>query len=187
MAWIEAFDLAGVDISSPGVADYTRGAIVQWGVGQGWSQNRIESELRNNGVGLQASAQRQLIQAEQERQQAGPGATQLGIDYSTGELLMPEPPETWTGQYVHQVTMTTRMREDDGSYTLSTRTVGIKASTPLTPSQAVNAAFDVITPQPGETGSPDSPAPGDVILSQLTGIWYDTQGRKVPQSFSGVA
>lgn len=187
MAWIEAFDLAGVDISSPGVADYARGAIIQWGVGQEWSQNRIEAELRNNGVGLQATQQRKLIQAEQDRQDARLTSTQLSVDYSTGELIAPEPPANWTGQYVHQVTMTTRSLEDDGSYTLSTRTVGIKASTPLTPSQAVNAAFDVITPQEGETGSPDSPAPGDVVLSQLTGIWYDTQGRNVPRSVFGVA
>lgn len=180
MAWIEAFDLAGVDISSPGVADYTRGAIVQWGVGQGWSQNRIEAELRNNGVGLQASVQRNLIQAEQARVQAGPGSAQLGIDYSSGELLAPEPPANWTGQYVHQVTFTTRTLQDDGSYELNDRTVGVKSSIPLTPAQAVNAGFDVISQAPAsETGTP-SPTLQNVVLSQLTGIWYDTQGRNLP-------
>jgi hypothetical protein len=187
MSWVEAFGLGGVDVSNPGVADYSRGAIIQWGVGQGFSQNRIESELRGAGVGIQASVQRGLIQAEQARQGASLESTQLAMDYSTGTLLGGVTPENWTGQYVHQVTMTYQEQTGPRAYELHDRTVGLKSSVPLTPSQAIEAAFDIITPEPGEPGTPNAPDLSQVIMSQLTGVWYDTQGRNIRSATSTVA
>lgn len=177
MSWVEAFGLAGVDVSSPGVADYSRGAIIQYGVGQGWSQNRIEAELRSAGVGLTAMQQRNMIQAEQARQGASATSAQLPVDYSTGELLGAEPPANWTGQYVHQVTMTYREGAGPGIYELHTRTMGIKSSVPLSPWQASDASLGLLEQNPE---SPNLPQQAQVLATQLTGVWYDTLGRDVP-------
>jgi hypothetical protein len=179
MAWIEAYGLAGVDVSTPGVADYTRGAIAQWGVGQGLSGNQILNLFQDNGVGIRRSLGQSLIATEQQRQAAHLTSTELAVDYSTNSILGGSVPENWNGQFVHQVTMTYRETVASGSYELHTRTVGIKAGTPLTPFSAIEAARNVITPQPGETGSPDMPLPDQVLMSQLTGTYYDTQGRGV--------
>jgi hypothetical protein len=180
MAWIEAYGLAGVDVSTPGVADYTRGAIAQWGVGQGLSGNQILNLFQDNGVGIRRSLGQDLIATERQRQAASLSSTALNVDYSTSSIVNATPPANWTGQFVHQVTMTYRDTVAPGAYELHTRTIGIKAGTPLTPFSAVEAAMNVITPQAGETGSPDMPLPAQVIMSQLTGTYYDTQGRNLP-------
>jgi hypothetical protein len=180
VSWVEAFGLAGVDVSSPGVADYTRGAIAQWGVGQGMSANAILGEFRNAGVGIQRQQGLELVRGEQERQSTSGTSVQLGMDYSTGELVGAEPPVNWTGQYVHQVTLIYREKVGDNAYELHDRTVALKSSVPLTPSQAIEAAYDYWTPEPGEPGTPNAPDLSQAIMTQLTGVWYDTQGRNLP-------
>jgi len=187
VSWVEAFNLAGVDVSTPGVADYTRGSIITWGVSQGWSNNRIQREISSLGIGISVGQLDPMVRAERSRQGANLTSTQLGMDYSAGSLVAPEPPDNWTGQYVHQVTMVYREAVGANQYELHTRTVGLKSSVPLTPSQATQAAFDIMTPELGEPGTPDMPDMAQVLTSQLTGIWYDTQGRAIPTAQGGVA
>jgi hypothetical protein len=190
MSWSGFFADYGLDASDPGVSSYVRGAIIQDLVGEGASANSIIGVLQGEGISVRRQTALQMIKAEQERQQAGGTSAQLGIDYSTGELLPGEPPANWTGQYVHQVTATYRTMGENGAYELHIATKGIKSSIALTPLQATNAAMDIFETPP-EEGVPRSPnviAGQDVLSYQLTGVWYDTQGRNLPNTrFEGLS
>jgi hypothetical protein len=182
MSWVEAYGLAGIDVSIPGVQDFTRGAIVQWGVGQGLSGNAILQTMSDVGVGLQRTQGLALVSAERERRGASLTSAQLNVDYSTGSILDATPPFNWTGEYVHQVTVTYREKVADNTFELHTRTVGIKAGAPLTPFAAIEGAMNYLSALPDDPESPNLPERSQVILSQLTGVWYDTQGRNLPRA-----
>jgi hypothetical protein len=96
------------------------------------------------------------------------------VDFTTGTVLPSEPPENWTGRYVHQVTVTYRTRDTEGNYELHTRTLGVKSSTPLSPMAASNAALDIMEEEPEPGGTPRLPDVAGVLSTQLTGVWYDT-------------
>lgn len=168
-----------MDVSAPGVADYSRGAIISYGVGQGWSANRILAETTAAGVGIRRSQGLELVKAEQGRQGQAPSAAALGVDYTTGSILPGAPPENWTGQYVHQVTVTYRVTNEEGAYELHTRTLGVKSGVPLTPMAASNAALDIMEEEPEAGATPRLPMTTGVLTTQLTGVWYDTLGRNV--------
>lgn len=184
MSWVEAFDAGGIDLTNPGVADYVRGSIISWGVGQGMSNDAIQRELINARVGISVKQQDPFIAAERVRQGASLSSTQLDINYSSGELVAPEPPVNWTGQYVHQVTFQYRDPNSADPYALHEHTVGVKSTLPLSPYDAINAGYNVLS-----INNPDSPTIPDnakVMVSQLTGMWYDTQGRRLPSVDAGI-
>lgn len=174
MSWVEAFDLGGIDVSSPGVADYTRGAIIQWGVGQGLSNQAIYRTIRSVDLGISVGQLGPMVRAERDRQGTALSSTQLGVDYNSGTLLAATPPDNWNGQYVHKVVMTTRESLGGNEYVLNERTTAIKSSAPLTPMQAVNAAMDYWTPVPGQPQTPNAPDLSQALVTQLRGVWYDT-------------
>jgi len=156
------------------VADYARGAIISYGVGQGWSNNRVQREVQSAGLGISVGQLDPMVRAERDRQAAALTSAQLGVDYSSGQLLPGTPPENWTGQYVHETTVTYRTRDEEGNYALHTRVLHTKADQPLTPAQASSSALDIMEeePEPGQT--PRLPITADVLTTQLTGVWYDT-------------
>ena len=174
MSWLEALTDYGADVGNPGVAAYTRGAIIQYRVGQGWSAGSIMRELRVNGLGIRNEQGLSLIRAEQARQSVGLTGAQIGVDYTTGELLPGAPPDNWTGQYVHQVTVTSRERLPDGSYVLHARTMGIVAGQPLSPLGATQSALEQMTQAPTEGEEPTGPQLSDILTTELTGVWYRT-------------
>jgi hypothetical protein len=174
MSWSDAFGLYGVDVGAPGVADYARGAIISYGVGQGWSNNRVQREVRAAGLGISVGQLDPMVRAERSRQAQAATSSQLGVDYSTGQILPGTPPANWTGQYVHQVTVTYRTKDEAGAYELHTRTMGIKSSLPLSPMAASNAALDIMEEEPEPGGTPRLPDVSGVLTTQLTGAWYDT-------------
>lgn len=174
MSWVEAFDLGGVDVSNPGVRDYTRGAIIQWGVQTGLSNSAIYRELRSVDVGFSVGQAGPMVRAERDRQGTALTASQLGVDYSSGTLLAATPPDNWNGMYTHQVVLTTRTTNETGGYSLSSRSTAVKSSVPLTPYQAINAAMDYWTPVPGEPQTPNAPDLSQALVTQLRGVWYDT-------------
>ena len=174
MSWTEAFGLYGVDVSAPGVADYSRGAIIQYGVGQGWSANRILGELTGAGVGVRRSHGLELVRAAAERTAADTTVNQLGIDYSSGTVLPGNPPANWTGQYTHRVGVTYRTVDEDGRYELHTRYLSVVAAEPLTPLAATNAALDIMEEEPEPGGTPRLPAVSGVLTTQMTSVFYRT-------------
>ena len=174
MSWVEAFDLGGIDVSSPGVADYTRGAIIQWGVQQGLSNSAIYRELRSVDLGFSVGIAGPMVREERDRQGTALESTQLAVDYSTGTLLAATPPDNWNGQYVHKVTSIFRTSLGGTEYELNDRTVSIKSSVPLTPTQAINAAYDVWSTQEVGEDTPDAPDMSNALVTQLRGVWYDT-------------
>lgn len=174
MSWVEAFDLGGVDVSSPGVADYTRGAIIQWGVQNGLSHSAIQREISGLGIGFSAGQLLPMIREEEDRQGTALESTQIGVDYSTGTLLASTPPDNWNGQYVHKVTAIFRTSLGGNQYDLNPRTVSIKSSVPLTSFQAQNAAYDLWSTQTSGEDTPDAPDMSNALVTQLRGVWYDT-------------
>lgn len=174
MSWAEAFGLYGVDVSSPGVADYARGAVIQQRVAEGWSANAILGELSNNGLGIRRSQGLALVRNEYARQQASSTINQVGVDYTTGELLPSTPPENWTGEYTHRVAVTYRVPDDQGNYELHTRYLSVVAGTPLSPLAATNAALDIMEEEPEPGGTPRLPKVSGVLATQMAGVWYRT-------------
>jgi hypothetical protein len=125
-------------------------------------------------VGIRRSQGLDIVRAEQERQGAALTSAQLGVDYSTGAILQGQPPADWTGQYVHQVTVTYRTHDTEGNYELHTRTLGVKSTEALSPMAAVNSALDIMEEEPEAGKTPRLPTTAGVLTAQLSGVWYDT-------------
>jgi hypothetical protein len=174
MSWVEAFGLYGVDTSTPGVADYARGAIIQYRVAQGASNNAIQRELSANRLGISVGQLDPMIRAERARQNAASSAAELGVDYNSGTILPGQPPANWTGQYVHQVTLTYRTRNANGDYELGWRTMGVKAGVALTPMAATGSVLDMMDETSDMPDTLKLPPTASVLTTQLTGVWYDT-------------
>ena len=163
------------DLSTQGGMAYARGAIIQAGVREGYSIGSVTQALQGYGVsfsGDQISAQ---YHQYEEILAQGQSAAQLSVDADTGEILGGNPPDDWTGQYVHQVTATFRARTSSGEYELRTRTLGIKGSTLLTPQEATDAASIIIGSPVDEEDEDTYGSTGDLLTTQLTGAWFDTR------------
>jgi hypothetical protein len=162
------------DLSTQGGMAYARGAIIQAGVREGYGIGSVTQALQGYGVSFTGSQVSQTFHAYEEILAQGQTAAQLSVDADTGEILGGNPPDNWTGQYVHQVTATFRARTSSGAYELRTRTLGIKSSELLSPEDAVNAAQSVIETPVGEDDEDTYGGIGDLLLSHLTGVWYGT-------------
>jgi hypothetical protein len=162
------------DLSTQGGVAYARGAIIQAGVREGYSIGSVTQALQGYGVSFTRGQVSQSYHAYEEILAAGQSATQLSVDAVTGEVLGGNPPDNWTGEYVHQVTSTFRARTSSGAYELRTRTLGIKSSTLLTGEESVNAAQTIIEMPVGEDDEDTYGGIGDLLYSQPTGVWYGT-------------
>jgi hypothetical protein len=182
VSFIDALTDYGADPSIPGVASYTRGAIIQARVAQGWSIGSIKAELGTNSLSIRDTQMSALIRAEQARQATGTSAAQIGVDYATGELLPSEPPDFWTGNYVHKVTLTTRSLRSDGSYQLSTTTQAVKSGVPLSAEDATSDALNQMMQEPEDGEEPTGPDLSQVLTTQLSGVWYDVDQRAFRRS-----
>jgi hypothetical protein len=167
------FDLQG-SFDSPGAIAYGRGALISAGVRQGVSANGILRGLQSLGIGMNRQSGLDTIRAVAGQIAASQTAQALQFDASSGELLTGTPPENWTGQYVHQVTGTFRTRTTSGGYEVSSRTLGIKSSSALSPGEAASAAMDILETPIGEEDVDTYGAEGDLVSLSLTGAWYDT-------------
>jgi hypothetical protein len=163
------------DLSTEGGMAYARGAIIQAGVREGYSIGSVTQALQGYGVSFSRGQISQQYHAYEDIVAAGQSAAQLSVDASTGEVLGGNPPEDWTGQYVHQVTATFRARTSSGEYELRTRTMGIKGSTILTPDEASQAALGIIETPIDEEDEDTYGSAGDLLSLSLTGAWYDTR------------
>jgi hypothetical protein len=162
------------DLSTQGGVAYARGAIIQAGVRQGYGIGAVVQALQGYGIGFRGEQVSQTYHAYEEVLAAGQSAAQLSVDADTGEVLGGNPPDNWTGQYVHQVTATFRARTSSGAYELRTRTLGIKSSELLSPEDAVNAAQSVIETPVEEDDEDTYGGVGDLLSSNLSGVWYAT-------------
>lgn len=182
MSWVDAINDYGADLSIPGVEQYVRGSIIQARVAQGWSQGSIRAELSTNDVGIRAEQANALIQAERLRQATGTTAAQIGVDFSTGELLPSEPPDFWTGQYVHKVTITYRTMNTDGSYKLGITTQAVKSNVTLSAEDASADALAQMMQEPEDGEEPTGPDMSQILTTQLSGVWYDVNQRALRRS-----
>jgi hypothetical protein len=162
------------DFSTPGAIAYGRGAVIAGGVRAGQSANSILRGLQTLGIGINRAVGLDAIRAVAGQIAASQTAQALQLDMSSGELLTGNPPANWTGQYVHQVTGTFRTRTTGGGYELSSRTLGIKSSSALSPGEAASAAMDILETPIGEEDVDSYGAEGDLVGLSLTGAWYDT-------------
>jgi len=161
-------------------ASYTRGVLITQGVRAGESANTIINGMSSLGIGIQRTQALNLIRAETERQAAGATANQLDLSAPVDQILAGTPPADWTGQYVHQVVVTWRERDEEGNYVIHDRTFGIKSATVLTSGEAQQAALDIIAQ--GASFDPEHYPidPDSILATSLSGAWYDTQGRSLP-------
>lgn len=162
-------------LGSPGAAEYARGAIMAAGAASGASGASVLGQLRSYGLGIRTQSFYQTYNALQARYAANASASSLSVDSTTGLFAAGNPPENWTGQYVHQVTATFRTRDDQGNYMLSQRTLGVKSATVLTPYDASQAALSVINTPVEDDDQGRYGGAGDLLGLTLTGAWYDTR------------
>lgn len=180
MTWLETVtDLVRLGSVTGAASSYLRGMIIGQGVSQGASANSILSALTNAGIGIRRNQGLALVAEEQDRQAAGATANQLDLNSPASDLLGVTPPTGWTGQYVHQVTATYRTTDEEGNYILHTRTLGLKSSQVMTPSESIEAAQQIMTSEIPADEEDNYPLPSDVLAMNLTGVWYDTQGRSL--------
>lgn len=183
MTWLDTLaELASSDVGVGPGASYTRGAIITQAVREGASGNAILDALGAAGLGVRREQGLSLIAAERSRQMAGRTAAQLDLSASPAAILSATPPDGWTGQYVHQVTVTYRTRDEEGNYLLHTRTLGIKSASLLTAADAYAAATEIMTSQIPSEEEGEYPLPSDILSGSLSGVWYDTQNRNLPGS-----
>jgi hypothetical protein len=160
---------------------YARGAIIMAGAREGYSIGSVTQALSGYGVSFTRGQVSQQYHAYEEIIAQGQSAAQLSVDADTGEILGGNPPDNWTGQYVHQVTATFRARTSSGEYELRTRTLGIKGSSILTPEEASAAVMTIIETPIDEEDEDTYGSAGDLLTTSLTGAWFDTS----PGVFSG--
>ena len=159
---------------------YVRGAAIDYLTRAGASANSILSQLSAAGLGIRRNQGLAMIKNVRQQQASAAVAPQLALTSSTGQLLGTAPPANWTnGKFVHQVTMTYRTRDAEGNYVLHQRTIGLKSSQVLTGEQAINGALGVISQGAGGEESRYPMAVADVLATNLTGVWYDTQSRNL--------
>lgn len=175
MSWTEDWSWYDVTTSAPGADEFMTGSILRAGAAAGASTNSVIRALQSAGLGFRESQVSAVYSALRAQTEANATASSLSVDSSTGQLLAGNPPEGWTGQYVHQVTATFRTRDDQGNYILSQRTLGVKSTSVLTPFDAAQSALSVInTPVEGDDQDRYGGS-GDLLGLTLTGAWYDTR------------
>jgi hypothetical protein len=162
------------DLSTQGGVAYARGAIIQAAVREGYGIGSLTQALQGYGISFTAGQVSQSYHAYEQILAQGQTEAQLSVDADTGEVLGGNPPDNWTGQYVHQVTATFRARTSSGAYELRTRTLGIKSSALLTGAESVNAAQTIIEMPVSDDDEDTYGAVGDLLYSQPTGVWYAT-------------
>lgn len=169
------FDPDLFDTSTEGGTAYARGAIIQAGVNEGYSIGSVRSALSGYGVSFSSGQVSSIYNNLAGIREAGQTASALPVDVSTGEIFAGEPPDDWTGSYVHQVTATFRSQLESGGYELRTRTIGIKSSELLTPFEASQAAMSLIDQPIDEEDQDTYGGIGNLLTTSLTGAWYDTR------------
>lgn len=178
MSFLEGIDGLADSIGSEGANAYARGAIIGWGARQGMSGRSTLTALRSAGFGIANGTFWDIWQGTQAQIAAGQTSAALPVDVTTGEILPGEPPEGWTGKYVHQVTGTYRYRAPSGETVVESRTVGLLSGQPLTPAEASAAAMDLFSTPSDEEGGTDLPDGSDMMTLQLTGAWYQVPQRR---------
>ena len=180
MSWLETLgDLSSLGGISGAAHSYLRGQIITQAVRAGASANSILRGLSGYGLGVRRNQGLALVRGEQARQLAGRTSNALDLTQPIDQLLGTAPPANWTGQFVHQVTVTYRTRTPEGGYELHTRTMGIKSSQLLTPEEATQGALDIMADNALDAEEGDYPLPSDILSVSLSGAWYDTQGRNI--------
>jgi hypothetical protein len=169
------FDSDLFDTSTEGGTAYARGAIIEAGVREGYSIGSVRLALAGYGVSFSSAQVSGAYNAMAGIVAAGQTAQALPVDVNTGEIFAGEPPDDWTGSYVHQVTGVFRAQTESGGYELRTRTIGIKSTQLLTPFDAAQAAMSIIeAPIEGDDQGTYG-GMGDLLSTSLTGAWYDTR------------
>lgn len=169
------FDADLFDTSTEGAVSYARGAIIQAGVNEGYSIGSVRLALAGYGVSFSSSQVSAIYNNLAGIREANQTAMSLPVDVTTGEIFAGEPPDNWTGSYVHQITATFRARAETGGYELRTRTMGIKSTTILSPEDAWAAAQSIFeTPVEGDD-TDNYGGIGNLLTGSLTGAWYDTR------------
>ncbi|WP_343576701.1 hypothetical protein [Mycobacterium sp.] len=167
-------DLWGT-IGSMGAAAYARGQILGRAARIGMSGRAALRALRGAGIGVGSSSFWPAWRQIRQQMAINAQASALPVDYTTGELLAAEAPPGWTGRYVHQVTAQFRHRTEAGETAIQSRTLGVVSNVPLSPSEAVRAAMDIIE-TPTDSDSPTGyPVASQILTMALTGAWYQTR------------
>lgn len=182
MSWLETLgEVAALGGVPSAARSYVRGQLISAGVRAGQSANEIIRGLRSVGAGFQRTQALSAIRAESARQMAGATSAQVDLTLPVDQLLGTAAPENWTGQFVHQVAVTWRERDEEGNYSMHAVTKAIKSSQLLTPGEAVAGVYDIMTqnPEAPQGGTPGID-PSSIVAMSLSGVWYDTQRRNLP-------
>lgn len=180
MSWLETLaEIAEPGSAPDGAQAYLRGQVIQQAVSQGASGAAALGYLRRAGLGIRTQQFYEAWRAETERQAGAATANQVDWHQPASDALAAAAPAAWTGQYVHQVTLTSRELAPEGNYLLHTRTMAIKSRNVLTPQDAVSAAMQIATMPVSEGGTDIIPDVSSLLGSSLSGVWYDTQGRSL--------
>lgn len=181
MSWLDTLtELTGSGGGAGPGASYIRGQVITQAVREGASGNQILDALGNAGLGIRRDQGQALISAERARQMAGRTSLQIDPSLTPVDLLSATAPDRWTGQFVHQVAVIYRTKDEEGNYILHTRTLGIKSRTLLSPADAFAAATQIMTSSIPSEEEGEYPLPSDILSGSLSGVWYDTQNRNLP-------
>jgi len=156
---------------------YVRGAVISEGVRAGASANSILLHLIGQGIGVRRTQGLAIIRQEQARQAAGSTANALDLSQPVSSILAADTPGGFTGNYVHQVAITYRTRDEEGNYMLNTVTRAIASPTILSPEEAVSAATEMITSNPSPTEGTPEVMPESIMMASLSGAWYQVHSR----------
>ena len=175
VSWLGDLGALQDTLGSEGAETYARGAILNYGARAGYSANATLGMLRQAGVGFRRQDALATFRGIKAQIAAGQTAAMIPVDATTGEILPGTPPDNWTGRYVHQVTATFRSRQEDGTYAVTQRSLGLLSGQPLSPGEAARAALGILETPVGEDSEERYPGVGDVLSLQLTGAWYQTR------------
>lgn len=162
------------DLSTEGGNAYARGAIIQAGVSEGYSIGSVRTALSGYGVSFAGSQVSDAYYGLSEAlgREGPPASISLS---STGDMMPTgPPPDTWTGQYVGQVTATFRSRTEAGGYELRTRTFGVISDEPMSGFDATQNAMQIIESPIDEENADTYGSVGDLLTLNVTGAWYRT-------------
>jgi len=156
---------------------YVRGVVISEGVRAGASANAILLHLVGHGIGVRRTQGLAIVRQEQARQAAGATANALDLSQPVSSILAANAPGGFTGNYVHQVAITYRTRDEEGNYMLNTVTRAISSPTVLSPEEAVSAATEMITTNPAPTEGTPEVLPESIMMASLSGAWYQVHTR----------
>jgi len=156
---------------------YVRGQVISQGIRAGASANSILLHLINHNIGVRRTQGLAIIRQEQARQAAGATANALDLSQPVSSILAADTPAGFTGNYIHQVSIVYRTRDEEGNYMLNSIYRAVSSPTILTPEEATQAGINIVTSNPSPTRGTPEVKPESIMMAGLSGAWYQVHTR----------